>query len=231
MSRLFDDASSQYLTQASAVVGAYPITAAGWFNTDSDTAQQAIFALENNTTNDQNWYLLIRGDESDSIRLQISNVGFVSAVATGAYTTNTWQHICGISRGNADHSIYFNGGGKVNSTTSLAIPTLHRTDIGMQNAGGTPGSYFSGMLAEIGLWNVGLTDAEVASLAGGFSPLAIRRESLIAYWPLLGNASPEPDVETNRVDTNNYEMTLVNAPTKGTSHPRIFRPRGPVIVG
>jgi hypothetical protein len=43
---------------------------------------------------------------------------------------------------------------------------------------------WNGLLAHAALWRTALTDADYAALASGVSPLAIRRESLAAYFPL-----------------------------------------------
>lgn len=41
-----------------------------------------------------------------------------------------------------------------------------------------------GDISEVGYWNVALTDADVAVLAKGVSPLLVRPEGLVAYWSL-----------------------------------------------
>ena len=68
------------------------------------------------------------------------------------------------------------------------------------------------------MWDVALTDDEVATLAKGVCPLFVRPGNLLAYWPLIGNNSPEIDC------VGRFEMTLTNSP--GTSaHPRVYMPR------
>lgn len=61
--------------------------------------------------------------------------------------------------------------------------------------------HFKGKIAEVALWNVALSDDEIALLSQGESPLNIRRADLIHYWPLDGNASPEPDLVGARPGT------------------------------
>ena len=73
----------------------------------------------------------------------------------------------------------------------------------------------SGHIAEAAIWNVALTAAEVTVLAKGVSPLFIRRQNLVAYWPLYGLHSPETDFSGN-----NRVMTLNNGPTRG-NHPPV----------
>lgn len=81
-------------------------------------------------------------------------------------------------------------------------------------------AYWIGDIAEVAFWQtVGLSDAEMAALGKGYSPRFIRRQSLTAYWPIIGNQSPEPDLR------NGYNATLNGPPTK-TVHPRIIYPVG-----
>ena len=78
-------------------------------------------------------------------------------------------------------------------------------------------AYTDSIIAEAAVWNVDLTDAEVAILAAGYSPLFVRPQFLVAYWSLFGDSSPEPDI------IGGYDMTLNNGPTQAT-HPIIHYP-------
>lgn len=70
----------------------------------------------------------------------------------------------------------------------------------------------SGDVAHVALWNVALTDDEVASLAAGVSPLRMRRDALIAYWP-VGGQSPEPDV------VGGFDLVVTNGPVQSEEPP------------
>jgi hypothetical protein len=54
--------------------------------------------------------------------------------------------------------------------------------------------YYAGQMAELAVWNVKLTAAEMAALAKGARPNTIRPSALKAWWPLGGIQSPEPDL-------------------------------------
>jgi len=69
-------------------------------------------------------------------------------------------------------------------------------------------------LAEAGLWDAALTDAEVAILGVGYSPLFVRPQSLVAYWPLVRDAK-------DRV--GGYDLTAGGGPVVA-AHPRIIYP-------
>jgi len=90
------------------------------------------------------------------------------------------------------------------------------TDVNRVSAGcidrGTPVLFLNGSIAEAAIWNAALTDAEIASLAAGFTPDQIRPQSLQFYAPLVRDLV---DVRGGRTITN------VNSATVAT-HPRII---------
>lgn len=77
-------------------------------------------------------------------------------------------------------------------------------------------SKFDGLLAEIAIWDVALSDAEMVALARGADPWRVRRLNLKGYWPLFGVAYPEADLSGNR---NN--ATLVGTVGVGPHHPPV----------
>jgi len=76
---------------------------------------------------------------------------------------------------------------------------------------------FDGLIAEVGIWDVALTDAEIASLAKGFSPLLVRPQNLKGYWPLWGTGSPERDY--SGLGSHATVTGTVNA---GNKHPPVM---------
>ena len=70
----------------------------------------------------------------------------------------------------------------------------------------------SGDIAHVAVWDVVLTDDEVATLAEGISPLRVRRGSLIAYWP-VGGQSTERDI------VGGLNMTVNGTPTQSEEPP------------
>ena len=65
----------------------------------------------------------------------------------------------------------------------------------------------NGDLAHIAIWNVALTDAEIASLYNGgigLDPRYVRSANLVAYWPLIRN-----DLDY----IGGYNLTAYNSPT------------------
>lgn len=213
MARSLNGTNSDYLSQATALITANPITFACWFQISSLAATENTLVSISKASSGTSWQLLVRS--SGVLRAKPSDDTFFanSPSSTATVSTNTWAHGCAVFTSNSSRSIYLNGGNKATAslTVNPATPTV--TNIGSVNWGGIRESYFPGLIAEVGIWNVALTDDEVSSLAKGMSPLLIRRENLVEYVPLLGKGSPE-------VGLKGTPFTVTG--TTAAAHPRIY---------
>lgn len=218
MARAFDDGSSQYLRNANDVVSAVPFSFAAWYNTDVDTLPIAVLAMDGGGTTDFA-ELFLWGNGGDEISFWVrgqDDGSYLQANTTSAFSINTWQHAAGVCSGLSSASAYLNGGSKGTSTVTTLAPTYDQTTVGGRFD--TINHAFSGSIAEAGIWDVALTDAEVATLALGYSPLLVRPASLVAYWPLIGRMSPEIDL------VGGFDMTLNGSPTTADHPPTIYYP-------
>lgn len=77
-----------------------------------------------------------------------------------------------------------------------------------------------GLIAEVAIWNVGLTALEFAALSKGYSPELIRPGARVRYYRLMGRTSPEPD--TAKGTTATIVGTVPQA-----SHPGIIYAAAP----
>jgi len=65
-----------------------------------------------------------------------------------------------------------------------AFPTLVETVIGREAISlGQAGRNFDGLISRVAIWSTVLSDAEMASLYNGTSPLSIQLSNLVCYWP------------------------------------------------
>ena len=221
MSRLFDDASSQYLSRTAAVLTTVPITMACWFNTnDLSTDNQALIALA--YSGNVNDYFLLRIQQTTGTIAAAVNafgVGQVLAESSAGCSLNTWHHACAVFSAADARAAYLDGANKgTEGTSRTPTNTVDRTGVGGL-VPLTPTQFMSGRIAEAAIWDVALSDAEIAALGKGFAPLLLRPQSLVAYWPLLGNDSPELDRWKNQ-----YDLTVTGA-TKA-EHSRVYYPIG-----
>lgn len=228
MARKFIRASDQYLMHDAAALTAPPITMAGWMYPIDDSEVLYGIGCLGYSGNYYDYYSLEWRPGGPDVRVVVRNATSAKAATTTAGPTlNQWNHVAGIFASSISRSVFLNGGNKGQNTDSLVVghvPNL--TGIGAQvRISSQDWFQFDGYLAEFGLWNVALTDEEVAVLAAGYSPLFVRPQNLVGYWPLIrkGSIIDNPDI------VGRYDMTDYNGPSDA-SHCRIIYP-GEVFVG
>ena len=216
MARFFDDGATEYLEIDSTPITAAPFTIGCWFYSDDATANQDIVCISDKDVADQKFSLLAAGNVGgDPIAFGADAGGFANALTSSGYTADTWHHACAVATSPTSRAVYIDGGSKGTNTTSRVPANLDRISIA-RRGDSSPSNYFSGGVAEVGLWNVALSDAEVATLAQGFSPLFIQPDNLVGYWRLI------------RDDDNDlvggYDLSALNTPTVATHPPKIIYP-------
>lgn len=225
MARNFAYLSEQYLINGNAVVTAVPLTMVAFVYTNDDVADdQGILQIADVSSNII-WFdidLYYNGG-SKNFRAVSIGAGNAQAISSNSYSADTWYHVGGVFTNPTSRNIYVDGISRGSNSTSSTPTGLDQTAIGMFRDD-TPRAPFDGYLAEAAVYSTNLTAAEMAILAMGMSPLAVRPQNLVAYWPLYGNLSPEPDWLENK-----YNMTLTNGPTKA-DHPPVVYPVSPQII-
>ena len=225
MARDFVAASSQYLANANAPVAAAPLTMACWFNPDALGSGHAVVDIADTGAGNHNFSLYLDGSgvwSANTVAALTRGGGsFSAASATTPYSAGSWQHAAAVFASSTDRSAYYNGGNKGTNATSVTPSGLNSVAVGRLNDS-SPAGYMDGLLAEIAIWNVGLTDAEIAGLATGLSPIFIRPANLVFYPPIMGRASPEID----RI--GGFDLTVNGAAQ--FAHPRIYYPQQPIIM-
>lgn len=167
-----------------------------------------------------NYYFRVQSDGSLLLGLTTGLFSYSEVQsASSLIAANTLYHV--VARYNGTSIDIFLDGVSVASTPETGTPSTSLSDprfrIGA-NSQSTAGNLWNGELSEVAIYDVGLTDTEIVSLAKKADPRVIRPVSLAGYWPLIGRYSPEIDL----VGGNNG--TLTGPPTNAV-HPSIFRPR------
>ncbi len=194
MARNFVAASVEFLRGA-AVVTAAPFTVSIWARCSDDVADDhAVWFTGRSNSNENFWGLRFNDTASGhTIRYRVTDGLATNLETVATWTLNQWHHLCAVEAASNDRRLYLDGGNKVTDANSRSPDGgINRTSIGRFDDN-TPGVEMEGDIAHVAVWNVALTDGEVATLAEGVSPLRVRRDSLIAYWP-VGGQSPEADV-------------------------------------
>lgn len=207
--------TSNYLQCAAGLVTAVPLSIAAWARDTAGSGLHEMVGIGNSgSASGRNTYdLYLSGTSLRAYTGDGSSGDFCSAGA--AAPTNTWFHAAAVFAANNSRAVYLNGGNKGTNAVSHTPSGINRVTIGVEAIIASP---WSGDLAEIAIWNVALSDTEVAKLAAGVHPFHIQPQALVCYCPVTGRKSPEP----NWVDGNSFSVvgTLSQA-----AHPRIVMPQ------
>lgn len=216
MARSFSGSNS--LSIASALRSAAPVTMACWFYTNDTFNVGTLLAIDSGNTNNafqlRSW---LNGPLQVVQAVAVESSSSNAATSTTA-ATNTWSHACGVWASATDRRAFLNGGNRGQGDVGSYAPSgLTTTRIGRIAA--TEG--FTGLIAEAAIWNVALTDDEVAALYNngiGLCPTMVRPDALVAYWPLL-----QTDGDIDWWGQNN--LTANGSPTYA-DHPPVIYPSG-----
>jgi len=223
MAILFARASSEYLSVAASPISGDTLTIACWAKLTATTTNQAFVSMGASGANER--YLLYRG--TGSLLFFVGN-GATTGQATmfPALMSNTeqWYHCTAVQSSSSARNVYQDGVAGTKNTTSITTPTPTSTYIGAYYTSGAvqSGFYADATIAEVGIWNVALTQSEITALAEGISPRLIRPASLVFYAPLIGNADPELEIRQGN------SLAWTNTPTKA-AHPRIYYPSAQIL--
>lgn len=221
MAILFDDASTEYLEVNSPPATAAPFSMACWFRSDSVALTQGLMSICDKDAANHIWGLRAAGATGgDPVQLSALAGGAAASASTSSgYSANTWHHACGVETSSTSRAAFIDGGSKGTDTTSRSPAGADRISIAREGLS-TPQLYLSGDVAEAAVWNVALTDAEVASLGQGFSPLFIRPQSLVFYLPMISLVAGG----TQRDWIGARGMVENNTPATSAHPPKIIYP-------
>lgn len=209
--------TSNYLRASSTPITAYPLTIAAWAKTTDLVTAQILCSIKNGASASLRNNFDIRVNSSGVPVCQAGDASSSSnASAPSGLSSNTWAHIAGRFTDATHRDCAKDGSFGSESTTSLTPSGIDGVNIGAQyySSGSLNfpwGNGGTGEIAELGVWNVALTDAEVLSLAAGFSPRLVRPQSLVIYMPLVRDV----------IDLKGRAFSVVGSPAV-SSHHRIF---------
>ena len=220
MARLFDDASLEGYRTAAAVT-AMPLTIAAWFYLDDAASFGTIVGASSEDDNAfHGWWLTAYGSAAGNIvaARTFGGLSVKQADTTTGPTTNTWHHACAVFASATSRSAYIDGGSKGTNTDSETASSINNVSIGRtyyyNSADNVWSGSYSGAVAEVGIWNVALTDSEIAILGNGYSPLFVRPQSLVFYAPLIRTV-------LDRIDNKTF---TANGSPAVAAHPAIIYP-------
>jgi hypothetical protein len=201
----FTGTSSRYLSTPATTLSAPPLTIAAWCYQSS--LATGIIASASSVT--VGGYVGIASLVGGPIRLvtPLRNVDTTTNAAAG-----TWNHAAGVFASIASRTAYLNGVGNTDTFSigdAISSPGML---VGARRFNGELGTYYTGIIAEVGIWNTALTADEIASLAKGMTCDKIRPQNLVFYAPLIRDLQ---DVRGGLTITNNNAATVA-------THPRVY---------
>lgn len=220
--------SSQYLERTTTAGASLPLTISAWFNTDSATTDQVIWAESSTSVVSRHTFAINTSGKLQAATVDTAGTAY-TAISTNSVTANPtsppskhWHHGAAAFVNNGNRSVFLDGD-KINTTTSPtpSVGTRNRTNIGCRFQGTTTRQgYFDGAIAELCVWTVELTDSEIIALANGAHPLSIRPASILSYYPLGGFFGDSG----NDFSSGGRNMTVGGIPTY-EDHPSIYYPQ------
>jgi hypothetical protein len=189
-----------------------PLTIVCWFNASNNTTTGALITLTN-SANSTNYFTIYASGAvvGDPVQLLTQGTGGNQIVSTTAgYASNSWSHACAVFESNTSRTVFLNGANSALGSVPISPQGINEFNIGSFKV--TAGNWFSGLIAEVGIWNAALTAAEIASLAKGMTCDKVRPQSLVFYAPLVRDLI---DQKGGFAITNNNGATVAN-------HPRIY---------
>jgi hypothetical protein len=208
----FVGASTQYLFTSSSPVTTTPCTIACWAVRDL-TASRGLAFLTSSTNANARFGLL----STNSFLVAAQAADDVNATAesvVGVASTGTLFHAAGVYTSSTSRTAYADGVAGNANGANINVTGLDRIVIGARFSGtSTVGNAHDGLIAEVGIWNVALTPAEIASLAKGVTCDKVRPQSLKFYAPLIRDLQ---DVRDGLTITNTNSATVAD-------HPRVYK--------
>jgi len=209
-------ATSQRITGPFGSGLAYPSTFYCRAQCPDVTTERSAFQLGHVSASDDNWTIEFRGDTGgDPVQFRVANGGGgVTRVvnSSGSFAASTWHDIVARATSTTDYDIFLDGVRSDGSTAAGIPSTTTRFVIGAFLSSGAYGSYLNDDICRCAAWSAALTDAEVLSLAAGFSPRRIRPQNIVFYAPLVREVQ---DIFRNGV-------VLTDTGTAYAEHPRTY---------
>ncbi|MCM8795027.1 MAG: hypothetical protein NC819_04415 [Candidatus Omnitrophica bacterium] len=158
----FDGADdSVNVSSASLLNPTLAFTISGWIYADA-VAGGTILAKWNTTGNLRQYKLEL---SSGKLKLTAStngqSSGERSVTSTGSISTGTWTHVAGVYEGDI-MKVYIDA---VSTSASFSVASAFTGTTSLRLGREEGGSYFDGLIDEVKLYNIALTDAEIAVLA------------------------------------------------------------------
>lgn len=196
-----------------------PFTICGWFRSDSTTqTDKYLFQAHQLNVANQQWAVIYEYVNNTVEFFADGFTGTDPRTSSGLTVADTSWHHLAYRKGASGASTWdkFLDGTKtaISASIDFTLPsTLNDFTVLGAAAGTTPtfANSPNGKIGPVAIWNVSLSDDEVASLARRQSASRIRPGSQVAYFEMLGR-SPEPELSGAALALTNTDCTVADHP-------------------
>lgn len=207
-------------TQAATVPNAlnYPFTISAWAYAAASNNNFCVLCVQSNATGGGRLILGIVGSSGFSGIWRADAGGSAETNNGPLVQLNTWTHLAVVAASTNDRTLWVNGvkyGPNTVNPPQWFVP--QSINIGQRWSSGF-GQYWTGMLAEVAVWNSALSPEVITNLANGRTAINASPTAPILYLPMLEGTSSE-----YTLCGTNGAITLTNSPVVGTNHPPIYR--------
>lgn len=209
------DGSNDRLTGTFTSTYGDPITLACWFKiTAHPGAIDSLLAVGNSSSSNNNSYALRTVTTADRYGAVVvgNSGGTDQANVTKAGIENTWTPFIGVFSGDSQRDCYVSDQTAGNTTANAVADAIQFIRLGESF---TAANDYTGLLAEVCVWNKALSAGEIASFLAASAPTGIAAANLIGYWALSQNG-----VLTNEGIDTGGDLTASGA-VFSSDHPTI----------
>lgn len=185
MAYSFDPALSQSIVTTSRPFSTVPATFSIWVYVNQGVGNFAFGYMPGQGVVSEGRCVVI-GDVGISAELVSNNGSIAHQIYANFDPVDGWQHVCLVRFSSIE--LYINGVLKASDIVDPAFIGMPGTRVGLAQTyvGGTS-QFQGGVVAEAAIWNFKLTQAEIESLAKGFSAKRVRPQNLRFYFPMIRN--------------------------------------------
>jgi hypothetical protein len=160
----------------------WPITMFTWVRSTDMANLQSSLTYQQAVSPFNGLHLYVVG-ATDKLAFQAPS-GAASSAAT--YSSGVWYALAGRGRATNDHDVVMDGVATTSTATGTYLSNLSEIRVGGRSTGGAASTnVLTGSTACPAIWNVALSDADIAMLVKGFSPRRVRPANLVWYAPLI----------------------------------------------
>ena len=175
-----------------------------WANQSATGTNPVVMAQWSASTSERSW--IIGADTTDKLLVLLSSNGTTvtkNYVSTGSVFSAGWHQIGFTYDGAGDTlTLYADGSAlSVTKTTDTAMSQIFNTGTAamtagaiIKNAGGSPASFWNGLITHCSLWDVALSGAEFAAAASSNVPITLLSHSRVSdliHWYQMGNLTDD----------------------------------------